>query len=63
MTCFMEVPGGVFILGRIAAANMPADQAEAQVNPGITGGQAFFTTLRMGLHFLDEVLMRAFFFQ
>lgn len=40
MVSRMEVFGGVFILGRIAAANMPAFKAEAQVYPCISDFQA-----------------------
>ena len=40
------VLGGVLVLRRIAAADMTALEAEPQVHPGVTDGQAFLATLR-----------------
>jgi hypothetical protein len=38
----MEMFGGVFIPGRVAAADVAADQTFTQVNPTITQRQTFF---------------------
>jgi hypothetical protein len=43
----VKVFGGVFVLGRIAAANVSAAQAQAQVDPFIAHLQAFFAAIRM----------------
>jgi hypothetical protein len=43
----MEMLGGMLILGVIAAANMPAYFAEAQMHPGIAHFQAFLTPFRV----------------
>ena|SRR5579883_1782304 len=45
MVCGMKMFGGVLIFGGIAAANMPALQADAQVYPGITRFQTVLTTI------------------
>lgn len=63
MPCFMEMPGGVFILRIVAAANMTADEAQSQVDPAFAGCQAFFTSLGARLHLLDQMRMGAFFIQ
>jgi hypothetical protein len=41
----MEVFRSVFVFGRIATTDVPAAQAQAQVNPPIAHLQALFTTL------------------
>jgi hypothetical protein len=33
--CSMKMRGGMFVLGGIAAAHMPANEAQAQIHPGI----------------------------
>ncbi len=53
----MEVFRGVLILGRIAAANMPAFEAKAQVYPRIPGFQAILTTIRAGRDLVYMVKM------
>ncbi len=50
----------VFVLGRIAAADMAADQADAQMHPAITRIQAIFAALRAWRHLLYLVKMRTF---
>jgi hypothetical protein len=45
---FVVVPGGMLVLGIIAAANVTADQANAQVHPGIADLQALVTALAAG---------------
>ncbi len=44
----VEVFGGVLILGRIAATNMPAFEAEAQVYPRVPDSQTILTPIRTG---------------
>ena len=40
------VLGGVLVLRRIAAADMTAFEAQPQVQPGVTDGQAFLASAR-----------------
>jgi len=44
----MEVLGGMLVLRRIATANMPAFETEAQVYPRISGFQTILTAIRTG---------------
>ena len=44
----MEVFGGVLVLGRVAAADMPTLEADAQMHPGIANFQAILTSIRAG---------------
>jgi hypothetical protein len=44
----VEVLGGVLVLGRIAAANMPAFETEAQVYPRVSDFQTILTTICAG---------------
>src|SRR5947209_17850642 len=44
----MEVLGGVPVLGRIAATNMPTFEAETKVYPCISGSQAVLATFCAG---------------
>jgi hypothetical protein len=46
----MKMLGGMFVLGRIAASNMSASQALAQMHPGIAHFQALFAALAAGLY-------------
>jgi hypothetical protein len=46
----MKVFGGVFVLGGIAAADVPATQTQAQVDPGIANLKAVFASARVGFH-------------
>ena len=46
MLRLVEVLGGVLVLRRIAAADMTAFEAQPQVHPGVTHGQAFLATVR-----------------
>jgi len=56
----MKMLGGVFVLGRIAAADVAAAQTQAQVHPAIPHFQAFFASLRLWFYLLDLIEMRAF---
>jgi hypothetical protein len=44
----MKVFGRVFVLGGIAAADMPATQAQAQVDPGIANFETVFASAGVG---------------
>jgi hypothetical protein len=48
MVDVMEVFGGVFVLGGIAATHMAARHAHAKVNPRIADLHAIFTDVRVG---------------
>jgi hypothetical protein len=55
----MKMFGGVFVFGRVAAPDMAATQAEAQVNPGVVHLQAFLTAMGMRFHVPDLVKVGA----
>ena len=55
----LKMFGGVLVFGGIAAADMAALQADAQMNPGVAGFQAFLATIRGGLHIADLTNMWA----
>src|SRR5919202_401905 len=42
----VKMPGRMLVLGRIAAADMAADQAFTQMYPGVTHPQALLTAVR-----------------
>jgi hypothetical protein len=44
----MEVFGGVLVLGRVAAADLPTFEAEAQMHPGIAHFQTLLTPISAG---------------
>jgi hypothetical protein len=56
----MKVLGGVFMLRRIAAPDMPALQAHPQMNPGASYLQALLATLRRRFDLLNLIQMRTF---
>jgi hypothetical protein len=56
----VEMFGGVFVLRGIAAAHVPARQAQSQVNPVIPHFQAFLAAFRVRLHIVDLVHMSTF---
>jgi hypothetical protein len=53
-----SVFGGVFVPGRIAAADVAAGQAQAQVHPGVAHLQTFFATFGVGFYVVDLVEVR-----
>jgi hypothetical protein len=58
---FVEMFGGVLIFGRIAAAHVPADHAEAKVNPYVAHFEALFAAVGMRTNtLLDLIEMRTF---
>ena len=59
MLHFVEVLGGMLVLGRIATSHVPTSQAKTQVHPGITSVHTFFAYMLAGVLDLDLVEMRA----
>jgi hypothetical protein len=57
----VEMRRRVLVFGIIAAADMPADQADAQVDPAIPGFQAVLAARRAGRHVANLVEMGALF--
>jgi hypothetical protein len=53
----MKMFCGVFVFGRVAATDMAANQAEAQVHPAVAHLQTFFAALGFGLYVLDLIEM------
>jgi hypothetical protein len=53
MLSLMEVPGGVGVLGGVAAAYVPADETFPQVDPGVADLQAFLAAFATGSYFLN----------
>jgi hypothetical protein len=47
--------GGVFILRRIATADVPAFQAHPQMHPGVAHFQTFLAALRARLYVSDLI--------
>jgi hypothetical protein len=52
---FVEVLSRMFVLRRVTTANMPANQAQAQVHPRIPGFDAVFADVRFGLLDFDLI--------
>jgi hypothetical protein len=44
----MEMLGGVLVFRRIAAAHVPANQAQSQMDPGVSHLYALRTDMRFG---------------
>jgi hypothetical protein len=61
MLRFVKVLGGVLVLGRVAAANMPARQTQTQMYPRIAGLGALLTHMFIRFSDLDLIKMRTFF--
>jgi hypothetical protein len=58
---FVEVFGGVLVLGRIATAHMSTSETQAQVNPGIARLNTVFAHMLVRGFDFDLVQVRAFF--
>jgi hypothetical protein len=56
----MKVFRGVLIRGRVAAADMPAGQAQSQVDLLAPGAQTVFTALRAGGDFMNLIQVPTF---
>jgi hypothetical protein len=55
MMHFVEVLGGVFVFGGVAAANVAAGEAETEMDPGVAHFEAFFAAFGFGLGGFDFV--------
>jgi hypothetical protein len=56
----MEMFCGVFVFGGIAAGNVAADHAEAEMNPGVAHFHAFGADVRVSFNaFFDLIQVRA----
>src|SRR6266404_2214245 len=55
----MKMFRGVFVLRRVAAAHVAADQAQAQVHPAVACFQALLASLCIRLNVPDLIQMRA----
>jgi hypothetical protein len=53
MLGLMKMLGGMLVLGRITASDMPANEAEPKMHPSIAHFQALLTTIRVRLYILD----------
>jgi hypothetical protein len=51
----LKMVGGVFVFGRIATANVSANQAEAQMHPDIPDFDTFFADMNISIRNLDLV--------
>jgi hypothetical protein len=61
MLRFVEMLGRVLVLGRVATANVPASEAQTQVNPSIAGFGTILTHMFIGFSYLDLIKVGAFF--
>jgi hypothetical protein len=61
MLCFVEMLGSVLVLRRVAAANMPARQAQPQMYPGVAGFDTVLTHMFIRFSYFDLIKMRTFF--
>src|SRR3981189_310635 len=61
MGLFVKVFGGVFVLGRVAAADVAADEAHAQMDPGIAELYAILTNMLVRFSYFDLIKMGTFF--
>jgi len=58
MAARMEMFGSVLVFRRVAAANMPANKAFAQVYPRVTNFQAILAAISTGCDIPDLIEMR-----
>ena len=56
----VKMLGGMFILGRIAAADLAANHAEPQVDPVVANFQTLFTPARVRFYILNLIHVCAF---
>ncbi len=61
MMIFMEMLGGVLILGRVATPDLSASQAHPQVDPSVPELHAFFADMFARIPDFDLIEVRAFF--
>jgi hypothetical protein len=62
MPGFVEMFGGVFIFGTIAAAHVPTFQAQPQMHPVVAHFKTFFAAVCMSLDRFHQRQVRAIFF-
>jgi hypothetical protein len=55
----MKMPGGVLVLRLVAAADMAADQAHAQMHPAVSALEAFLATVGIALAVCDPLKVHA----
>jgi hypothetical protein len=60
MLAAVIVLGRVLIFRRVAATNVPALQAQSQVNPGVPCLYAVLADMLVGVSYLDLIQVRAF---
>jgi hypothetical protein len=53
--------GGMFVLGRVATGRVSANQAHAEVDPGVPNFNAVFTNMFVGVPYFDLIEVSAFF--
>src|SRR6185437_4658830 len=58
MLAAVEMLGGMLVLGGVAAADMPAGPADAQMQPFIAAFEAFLATLGAGRDLGDGIQVR-----
>jgi hypothetical protein len=58
---FVEMLGGMLVLGRIAAAHVPTNETQAQVNPRIAGLNTLFAHMLIRFSYFDLIKVGAFF--
>ena len=61
MLGFVEMLGGVLVLGRVATSYMSTAEAQAQVDPCVSRLNAFFTDMLIGFCDFDLVQVGACF--
>jgi hypothetical protein len=60
MLGFMKMFGRMLVLGRVAAADVPADHTQPKMHPSVPHLQALFAALGVRLDILDLIQMTAF---
>jgi hypothetical protein len=60
MRCLVKVFSGMFVLGRVAAADIAAAKAHAQVDPGIAELNAILTNMLVRFSYFDLIKVSAF---
>jgi hypothetical protein len=60
MFAFVEVLRGVFILGRVAATDIPALKTKPKMHPPVARFNALFADVLVGFRDFDLVEMRTF---
>ncbi len=61
MRCFVKVFGGMFVLGRVAATDIAADKAHAQVDPSIAELNAILADMLVRFSDFDLIKVSTFF--